>query len=583
MSRARLPRSWLDVVAALGLAAGVIAAGLRKLGDFDLPWHLAAGRAIWRARSVFLVDDFSYTHAGLPDRYEPIADLALYAAERLGGAAGVEALGVIIVGLMAWALVARVPPGSRRLGLALAAWALMAATPWLIMRPAIFSFALLAGLMYVIDRHRRSRTPRSLLWAVPVQWVWANCHGFAPLGLGVLGLFAGHALVCRWARGRLGAAFPADEGVSAGPAALVFVAAVAVTCLSPFGVRIFTLAWQVRDLQGLIMEWSATTATLAFRDDLAFVILAAMALLAVAAGREPEGGRAPRAFDLALVVGLLVLAIMRARLIPVFAVVGAPFVAARLAPRIPPDRRGIAIFAAVSAVGCAPVVIDRGGDTPGIGFNTGLLPAQAVEFVRQHHLRGNVWNFLPFGGYLAWQLHPEARVFIDGRTVRLYSVPFLRDYVRAEDDPAAFAALDRRYHFEWALVWASPMAPFSRPLAENPRDWVMVYLDDVAAVYVRRDGVNRALADGGYRVLHHHTPGGVPLLQPPAADAIQHDGALAVAQAPGSARAHLFAAAACLARDDRACAIHERERIAQLDPTHPSLKILDGRLAGWRR
>ncbi len=42
-------------------------------------------------------------------------------------------------------------------------------------------------------------------------------------------------------------------------------------------------------------------------------------------------------------------------------------------------------------------------------------PASACEFMKQHHLRGNILNTFQWGDYLIWHTAPESKVFIDGR------------------------------------------------------------------------------------------------------------------------------------------------------------------------
>ncbi|MCA1662786.1 MAG: hypothetical protein LC659_00665, partial [Myxococcales bacterium] len=146
---------------------------------------------------------------------------------------------------------------------------------------------------------------------------------------------------------------------------------------------------------------------------------------------------------------------------------------------------------------------------------------------------------------IAWRLAPDVRVFIDGRTGRLYSVDFLERYFAAEHDARLFAAFVAKYDLQWAIVRARPGERFGEPIVRDPK-WTMVYLDDCAAVYVRNDGPNRALAEHGYTLLRH-------LTQPPRGpvasnlqEALRHDAALAVAQDPSSARARALAAAAGL-------------------------------------
>src|SRR5207249_3505415 len=70
--------------------------------------------------------------------------------------------------------------------LALAALALAAAAPWLSVRPALFSPPLLALELALIDHHRRTGNIRRFAICILLQFLWANLHGFAPVGALIL-------------------------------------------------------------------------------------------------------------------------------------------------------------------------------------------------------------------------------------------------------------------------------------------------------------------------------------------------------------------------------------------------------------
>jgi hypothetical protein len=198
---------------------------------------------------------------------------------------------------------------------------------------------------------------------------------------------------------------------------------------------------------------------------------------------------------------------------------------------------------ALFGLACAPVILATPGLRYGTGFDEANLPDGAARFIAANHLEGPPFNFLPFGGWLTWRLYPDVRVFIDGRTGRLYPVPFFERYAAAEHDPRTWAGVVDEWQIQWAVVRARPGEVFSEPLARDRR-FVMVYIDDCAAIYVRRDGPNADVAARGYTLLRHLTA--PPTDSVPAAfrPALIHDAALAMAQDPRSLRARALAAAA---------------------------------------
>ena len=526
---------WAGRLALVGLGAAVLAAAAHRLGDFDLPWHLALGRAAVAHRALPFADDFSFTLRGRRAPDEFLADTILYVCARAGGAVGLQLLALGCVALLGWLLVRRAQPAPRPIALAFAALGLVAAGPWLVVRPALFSFPALAGMLAVIDRHRRTR--RGLGWLVPLQLVWSNLHGFAALGAPLALGYAGYVALCRLARGRAGRLLPADEGGDVGLVAGVALATLAASLASPFGAALYSNAVEVGGLHALVTEWAPTTPGFLFRFELPLLLLALLALAGLAAARAA-------AFDLGLALLAFALAGSAVRLVPLAAIVLAPLAARTLAPQLL-RARGAPLLVAVMGLLAAPALVAAPGLRAGVGWDTANLPEGAVRFVAAARPTGAPWNFLPFGGWMTWRLYPETRVFIDGRTARLYPIPFVARYARAEHDPAAFAALAAQYDLQWAVVRARPGERFSEPIARDRR-WVMVYLDDCAAVYVRADGPNRALAARGYTLLRHLTRPPEGPVAPALLPALRHDAALALAQDPSSLRARALAAAAGL-------------------------------------
>jgi len=260
-------------------------------------------------------------------------------------------------------------------------------------------------------------------------------------------------------------------------------------------------------------------------------------------------------------------------MIPVAIVLVTPWVARRLASVIPPTRlmhasTGLLLFLV------APVSVVLNPTRVGVGWEASHFPEGAVQFVERTPLRGRMYNFLDFGGYLTWRLHPAHLVLIDGRTGWVHDPAFTARYHASLRRPEAFASLTGDFALEWALVRAKPGEILAGPLATS-RDWTMVYLDEMSAVYVRRGGVNAPLAPSGYRALRHVTAPAAALdavlagrVEP---EALSHDARLAIGQAPGDPRAWFFEAAAAIATDDSERWRRAREQLNALVPGHPLL------------
>jgi hypothetical protein len=147
----------------------------------------------------------------------------------------------------------------------------------------------------------------------------------------------------------------------------------------------------------------------------------------------------------------------------------------------------------------------------------------------------------------------------------------------AGSDLSVFAEMTRGYSLEWAFTTSVEGESQDVSLARSP-EWTMIYLDDVAAVYVRNDGPNAKLAAGGYRALRHHIRP-AEIIQAAAGGgevsrALWHDGALALSQAPSSPRASFLAAAGGIAVSDRDLFERGIASLGRLAPGNPSLGLL---------
>jgi hypothetical protein len=114
-----------------------------------------------------------------------------------------------------------------------------------------------------------------------------------------------------------------------------------------------------------------------------------------------------------------------------------------------------------------------------------ILPVTAIRFLRAERPIGQLFNSYNWGGYLIWEL-PEYPVFVDGRT-DLYDDEFLTKYLSIVFVQEGWEAkLD---NYDVNLVLIEPQSMLGRMLSEralNGQGWSQVYLDEMAAIFVRK-------------------------------------------------------------------------------------------------
>ena len=471
------------MVERLSLHALWIAVALQVLlpsaADPDLWGHLLFGQRLLTGE-LPLVNGLAYTTPQQPwVNHELLAEAAMAAVHGAAGPSGLIALKVLL-GLTALGVVWLT--ASRR---SHDRWAATFATivaahvmaPGLMIRPQLFTFVFLALTCELLARadHR----PRAAAWAVPPLVVlWINTHGgvLAGVGLSTLAIGAGGAALAL--RGELRARTLV--------ATAVFLAALgAALTVNPYGATLprFLLTDVIPRVP--ITEWAPVI--LGDGSFLAFKALLLVIGLWIVASR-----RAGLAESL-LVIAAAVVAVLHRRHIPLFAIVAAPVLAAALADAIAWARRrgdlgrsaqllrpALVAATALQLIATAAVAFRSGGR---IEVDPRIYPIQALRFVAENGIVGNIALPFDWGELALWSLPPGSKVAVDGRFTTAYPQALLDQAWRFMAGTPGWDDLLTRYPTE-VVIAARTQAP-ARLLRQDP-DWEYVYSDPISFVFIRK-------------------------------------------------------------------------------------------------
>lgn len=431
---------------AVAAATFILVSGLPS-ADSDTYWHLATAKWAWDHGALLRHDVFSSTVAGHPFGVgEWLGELVLYTSYVLGGWAGIAILRGLLVASAAFFLTRLVrrahAPVLVTLPLVVAALAVSSIT-WTD-RPQLWTLAFVPLLLDLLLAIRAGRE-RSLLLVPPLFLLWANLHGGYTLGIAIVGAFTAEAIVLR----RPGAPRLVITAIAAG--LLTFLNA------APFDVGLTAREDAIappRFISEFVPPDVLSPAGFIF----ALLVLGVLAA-ALARGGEP--------LDALLLIPILWLALSAQRHMEFFAIVAAPFIAARAAAFIParlgrpslPDTAAGAIAAllCVAAVGAALVAPGRPDER--------AYPSAALPFLRSGS--GRLLNEYDWGGYLIWNA-PERAVFIDGRYVP-YLDGVLDDFRAVVGLAPAWHDILARYDVREALL--RPGRPLAVALRED--GWIV--------------------------------------------------------------------------------------------------------------
>jgi len=499
-----MPRPLAAIAVAVSVAALAGIAAWRPILDYDYFWHLATGAWIVDTGGVPHGDPFSYSAPGarwvdlhwlFQVGLHGLYSLGGHEAARLAGAA----LGLAVVAVTALGVWRSDRPAVSGLALGLLA---VAAGSRFLLRPDTVSLLLAAIVIALL--HRDERANDRVVWAiVPVQLLWANVHGFQAVGLALVAM----ALAGEAARAVLPGGVVRGERLRRLAGVLVLSALAALA--NPNGLDGALLPLRQLGMIGTaegrgvfghaIEELRPTLSALDARSApglLPAFALAGLAFVAMALDR-----RRFSAFDALAWLALGVLALAAVRNVALFAVAAAPIFArhanAWLDARPAAARTGwlraasavtvLALAVAAGALGVRAASLaggPRGSSSPALAAFQ--YPEAAVDWIARERPNGPIYHRLGDGGYLIWRLWPRYQVLIDGR-LEVYGEQRYADFeLRGGGGPGTFESLDGRFRFGTALLHFGlfPDLSLLTGLAARP-DWRLVYLDDVAAVFVR--------------------------------------------------------------------------------------------------
>jgi len=495
-------RVYLSVIA----AAYSLLAGLRTLTDYDLGWQLATGRWIVVHHQIPSTEVFSYTAQGQPWVYPILSGIAFYLAFKLGGYALLSWMGAFTCFTVAVVLLWR--------GSLIAAALVILAIPSIAARtePRADMFTLCFFAVFVAVLWRQLECGAAPMWALPILMVfWVNLHLGFIAGLAAVATYAiAEGMKTRHPDSRRDAPF--ERMVQP---ALWLALTLLATLVNPWGWGVYRALLRQNDAMPLhdrwITEWAATPITWesvvgAFNlreTGGSFFILLAVAVLAVliAVWR--------RHFGIAvLLAGSSYLAIRHVRLQSLFACVvvivagsllSSAFESSQLSRRwrLPLTLGLFSAFALLAILRSADLISNRDYlRTTGTGsFGAGLswwFPEGATRFIERERVPSQLFNSYNLGGYLTWRLGPKYPDYIDGR-----AIPFGPELFRRQDELLRLAPDSLEWQRESDLRGIhSIIVSLARydglqffPVLKKFCDsdiWVPVYLDEVAAVFVRR-------------------------------------------------------------------------------------------------
>ncbi|HTS10960.1 MAG TPA: hypothetical protein VMH00_02470 [Candidatus Limnocylindrales bacterium] len=477
------------VLLAVLLAAAVFfASPTQKKGDSlfsegDTWWHIRTGDEILRTHQFPQTDTYSWTAAGTNwIAYEWLGDVAIAEAYRLGHLQGLRLLQWILAAILLVLLYAYAAIRCENSKAAFAACAIVVpiiAGFWSL-RPQLFGYIFFLIVLIVLERFRQGRA--WTIWLLPAVFAaWVNTHGTFAFGFLAIGI----AWICGVRRHRF-SAIESHEWTKPERLQIVLatLASVLSLLLTPYGSKLAAYPFDIGFLQPAnvanIQEWMPITSQ-------RFLTLTVLALLLAFMLAKILLRFSCRLDDLALLSVAATTTFLHLRFVPLFLIVTVPLLALPLARWFSvynPERdRPVINAALVLVLGLGVIWYFPSNSELSVSCAT-YYPTAAVEHLKGAPKIGNIFNEYGWGGFLEWSHFPPKGVFIDGRADVFERAGVFSDYLSvARLEPNALRILDK-YDIETCLIRSD--SPLATLLAASPA-WQLSYLDDVSAVYTRRE------------------------------------------------------------------------------------------------
>jgi hypothetical protein len=215
-----------------------------------------------------------------------------------------------------------------------------------------------------------------------------------------------------------------------------------------------------------------------------------------------------RLVEILLLLVFLNMSLFAVRYIPLFAIVSAPILMrqtdmilkssqGKLAALFEKKGKNIAaidvssggILWPIAAIG-AMVWLAAAGNIH-YGFDPKTKPVAAVKFIEKANLTGNMFNNDEFGDYVIYAAWPRYKVFFDGRS-DMYGTSILKEYTKVTGFGDGWEKILDKYRINW--IFYNTNSHLTRFLKER-KDWVLIYQDKVASIFIRNTEENRMIID----------------------------------------------------------------------------------------
>jgi len=476
-------------------------AGKDLLGDVDTGYHIRAGEYILNTFSIPRHDIFSFITPTLPwTAHEWLSEVIMALVHRAFGLTGVAIFFAFIISLVYYLLyrIFKTNKDNLILTVFIVLLVLISSQIHWLARPHIFSLLLILIWYYLLDQYQYKH--KNYLYVFPpIMLFWVNLHGGFLAGFILIGIYLFGNVV------KFITSQNAERDIykkKIGLLGLITAVCVFVSLINPFGYRILLFPFNLVSNK-FIMDHVGEFMSPNFHELMPFKYLLLLMIAIFGISK-----RKTNLIELLLVLMFINMSLYSVRYIPLFGIIAVPILLRLIRPIMEQSTGKIADFIKKRAEGIsetdasakgylwpiaalAVVVVLTASGIIDYKFDAKTKPVAAVEFLKNEHIKGNMFDNDEFGDYIIYAAWPEYKVFVDGRS-DMYGTEIMKDYLKVISIKQGWEEVLKKYNINWIIYNAK--TSLSMFLMERD-DWKLIYADKVANIFVKDITENQYLIE----------------------------------------------------------------------------------------
>lgn len=128
------------------------------------------------------------------------------------------------------------------------------------------------------------------------------------------------------------------------------------------------------------------------------------------------------------------------------------------------------------------IIYETAGEQLNVGLKKTSYPREAVDYIKDNNIKGNIFNQYAWGGFLIWRF-PDKKVFIDGR-MDVYKKEISEPYVTVINMKEGWEDVLEQYSIKHILVKKDKI--ISKFLTKISDKWILVNESDNACFFSKK-------------------------------------------------------------------------------------------------